>query len=386
MAAANFASLARYIQSMAPSEPDSALLARFARQADEPAFAEIVRRHGPAVLGVSQRVLRDSHAAEDAFQATFLLLARKAGSLRDPQRLGCWLYGVAYRTALKLRGRMTLRQTREQPLDEADIASPDQGDAEVGPELDAAIQQLPSKYRVPVVLCYLQGMTNAEAAAALGCPANTVATRLARARDRLRGRLTKEGVTAAVSATLLAVTSRNAAALVEGSAGASVEIVTLMEGVRTAMLWDKVKIVAATLAVLTLTGFGVSKLSFRATADQPAASSPQAPALGKAHPPSVTPDLPPPTAALDASSQRLPAIDVTAPPTSSKNFVVTGASPEICNRIMIAAEEHRARLASLWFGNCRLGPSPAPSRSISTRLGARLRRSTLAMTSLSPCR
>src|SRR5205085_744468 len=148
-----------------------------------------------------------------AFQATFLLLAKKAGSLLRPERLGCWLHGVARRTALKLRGSLLRRLMREQPFDEAAFAPAEETDSELGPAIDAAIEQLPWKYRVPFVLCYLQGLTNAEAALALGCPANTIATRLARARQRLRGRLAKQGLTAGVSVALVAATARNAAAL-----------------------------------------------------------------------------------------------------------------------------------------------------------------------------
>ncbi|MFL5341627.1 MAG: RNA polymerase sigma factor [Gemmataceae bacterium] len=342
MATASLASLTRYLQTVGPAEPDAALLARFARSADEAAFAELVRRHGPAVLGVCRRVLRDAHAADDAFQATFLLLAKKAAGLRSPERLGGWLYAVAYRTAAKLRGRLARR--REHPFDETDFVPAEKPNAAIGPELDAAIQQLPSKYRVPVVLCYLQGLTNAEAAAELGCPPNTVATRLARARERLRGRLTKPGLTAAVSAALVAAAARNATAVVEGSAGASAEIVTLMEGVRSAMMWNKAKIIVATVAILTLTGVGATRFTFRANAEVPAA---QAPALDPPQAPKSAPIAGAPAA---WPPDRLPAVDVTAAKMASKNFVVTGAPLATCNRILLSAEMFRARIAKQWLG------------------------------------
>src|SRR5205823_3540528 len=156
------------------------------RRRDEAAFAALVRRHGPMVLGVCRRVLRDAHDAEDAFQATFLLLARKAAALRQPDRLGPWLHGVAHRTALKAKAAGVRRRQRERPLD--DLPAAGGGDdllwRDLRPVLDDAIGRLPAKYRVPVVLCYLEGRTNAEAARALGCPTGTVATRLARARQR----------------------------------------------------------------------------------------------------------------------------------------------------------------------------------------------------------
>src|SRR5438874_2231436 len=132
MATATLTPLVNYILTVGPAEPDAALLARFARTGDEGAFAELVRRHGPTVLGVCRRTLRDGHAAEDAFQATFLLLARKAVSLHKPERLASWLYGVAYRTAMKLRSRLARRQTREHPFDEAAFVPADDPDADLG--------------------------------------------------------------------------------------------------------------------------------------------------------------------------------------------------------------------------------------------------------------
>jgi RNA polymerase sigma factor (sigma-70 family) len=354
MATATLTPLVHYILAVGPAEPDAALLARFARGGDESAFAELVRRHGPAVLGVCRRVLRDGHAAEDAFQATFLLLARKAGSLHQPERLANWLYGVAYRTAMKLRSSLARRQTREHPFDETAFVPADDPDADLGPELDAAIQQLPSKYRVPFVLCYLQGLTNAEAAARLGCPTNTVATRLSRARERLRCRLTKQGLTAAVSAGLVAATARSAA----GTATASPEVLTLMEGVRTAMMWNKMKLAAAAVVVVALTGVGAGRLAFRADAQPPNG-------LGQ---PTPAQQLIPPAVAdrsQIAPSDRIPPLDLTAPATASKNFDVTGTTPENCRRIATAAEGLRGKLAKLWLGKeLPDWPKPCPVKVI----------------------
>src|SRR5438552_3560880 len=159
---------------------DGELLARYRTARDQDAFGSLVRRHGPMVLGVCRRVLRDSHAAEDAFQATFVVLARKADAVRPPDRLAPWLYGVAYRTALKARGRAFRRQQVEQEY-AAEVgtrrpASPD-GAADLLPVIDEQLNALPEKYRTPLVLCAVQGLNKAEAAERLGLPEGTVSSR-----------------------------------------------------------------------------------------------------------------------------------------------------------------------------------------------------------------
>jgi RNA polymerase sigma factor (sigma-70 family) len=174
---------------------DAALLERFARRGDEAAFELLVWRHGPMVLGACRRVLRHEQDAEDAFQATFLVLARKAAEAGRRGSLGGWLYTVAYRVALRARQRQALRGRREAPLGaeappDAAAGPPEElARREVGPLLDAEVARLPEKYRAAFVLCYLEGKTNEEAAALLGCPKGTILSRLARARDRLRRRL-----------------------------------------------------------------------------------------------------------------------------------------------------------------------------------------------------
>jgi RNA polymerase sigma factor (sigma-70 family) len=177
---------------------DCQLLERFAGHRDESAFAVLVRRHGPLVLGVCRRVLRDAHDAEDAFQTTFIALARQAGSLRRPESLGPWLHGVAARTALKARGRAARRRVCE--LEAAATRStivehPDEIVwRDLRPVLDEAVTSLPEPCRMPFVLCYFEGRTVSEAAQELGWPRGTVATRLALARQKLRARLTNRGV------------------------------------------------------------------------------------------------------------------------------------------------------------------------------------------------
>ena len=193
---------------------DGELLTRYRTTRDQDAFGSLVRRHGPMVLGVCRRVLRDSHAADDAFQATFLVLARKADAVRPPDRLAPWLYGVAYRTAMKSRGRAFRRRQVEQDYASQVANRPaPRDDADLLPVIDEQLNALPEKYRVPLVLCGLQGLNKAEAAAKLGLPEGTVSSRLARARDLLRDRLTRRGVPvpAAALATLLAGRSLRAA-------------------------------------------------------------------------------------------------------------------------------------------------------------------------------
>ncbi len=179
---------------------DRQLIERFHHRRDEAAaeaaFAALVARHGPMVLGVCRQLLADHHLAEDAFQATFLVLARKAHSLRDPDRLATWLYGVALRTARKARARLARQRIHEQgdvmdaltesveptapPADQA-LLDRDQAEA-----LHVEIDRLPGIFRSPIVLCYFEGLTLDEAARQLRCPAGTLRSRLARAREKLR--------------------------------------------------------------------------------------------------------------------------------------------------------------------------------------------------------
>jgi RNA polymerase sigma factor (sigma-70 family) len=194
--------------------PDRQLLERYAGGGDEAAFAALVRRHGPMVLGVCRRVLRDGHAAEDAFQATFLVLARRAGSLRRPEALGPWLHGVAARVALKARAQAARRRAweRQAAVRAPTAAAPeDVAWHDLRPLLDEAVGALPEKLRVPFVLHYLEGETVTAIAGQLGCPRGTVATHLVRARQRLRARLVRRGVTLS-AAGLAAVLTRNLAA------------------------------------------------------------------------------------------------------------------------------------------------------------------------------
>jgi RNA polymerase sigma factor (sigma-70 family) len=191
--------LLKRVYSVLPSPPqrevsDAALLGRFVRERDQGAFELLVWRHGPMVLGACRRVLRHEQDAEDAFQAAFLILARKAASIGKGESLGRWLNKVAYRAALRARQAARRCEARldERPPPEVERSGPAEllAGQEMGAVLDEGINLLPEKYRVAFVLCYLEGKTNAEAAELLGCPKGTVLSRLARARERLRRRLT----------------------------------------------------------------------------------------------------------------------------------------------------------------------------------------------------
>jgi RNA polymerase sigma factor (sigma-70 family) len=178
---------------------DRDLLERFATRHEETAFAILLDRHGPMVQGVCRRILRHEQDAEDAFQATFLVLARKAGSGGWEESLGNWLYGVAYRVSLKARtaaARRIARERQAREMHQPQTPPPTDPEwSELRTVLDEELSRLPRKYRAPLVLCYLGGRTNQEAAQELGWTKGTVSGRLARARDLLRQRLTRRGLT-----------------------------------------------------------------------------------------------------------------------------------------------------------------------------------------------
>ena len=185
---------------------DGQLLARFNARRDELAeiaFTALVRRHGPMVLRVCRQVLGDWHTADDAFQATFLILARRAGSIRRPDLLGHWLYGVASRTARTARVRNERKRRREaiegedmsaRPIDDAHRPEVSLVAREELEALHEEVCRLPERYRIPIVLCELEGLTYHEAALRLRCPVSTIGVRLKRARERLRLRLTQRGL------------------------------------------------------------------------------------------------------------------------------------------------------------------------------------------------
>jgi RNA polymerase sigma factor (sigma-70 family) len=184
---------------------DRQLLAAFASRRDAEAFALLVRRHGPMVYCVCRRWLREPADIDDAFQATFLVLVRRAASISRPQKLANWLHGVALRTARNLRSRELRRQLRFEPnVDWTSIAdTPAVADDEIGPLLDEEISRLPEIYRLPIVLCHLQGLSRRQAATMLACREGTLSARLSRGLALLRQRLVHRGLTAAAAAGLL---------------------------------------------------------------------------------------------------------------------------------------------------------------------------------------
>jgi RNA polymerase sigma factor (sigma-70 family) len=291
---------------------DGQLLECFLNRREEAAFAALVQRHGPMVLGVCRRVLRHEQDAEDAFQAAFLVLARKAGSLARGDLLGNWLYGVAYRTALKARTAAARRRSRETPL--IDLPRPDQaGDGdwrELVPLLDRELNRLPDRYRTPVVLCELEGKSRKEAARLLGLAEGTLSSRLARARTLLARRLARHrpvllGPLAGASGLCAAALARAAgscpsvpAALVRSTVqtalhpcGVAAPILALSEGVLQAMLFTKWKIVAVLVVALILTGFGAGTFGQRALADKPSPAPGKEDKSGKKDKPELGPTV-----------------------------------------------------------------------------------------------
>jgi len=253
---------------------DGQLLERFVRRGDGAALEALVRRHAPMVWGVCRRVLPHHHDAEDAFQATFLVLVRKAASIASRELLANWLYGVAHQTAIKARQTAAKRRAREKQV-------PDMPDAEALPDvhnthrdllplLDQELTRLPDKYRAALVLCDLEGKTRKEAARQLGLPEGTVASRQARARTLLAKRLARHGpavsgaalagqTSAAVPAAVLNSALRAATVAASGQALAglvSERVASLTEGVLKAMLLTKLKSAAFALLVVGLILFG----------------------------------------------------------------------------------------------------------------------------------
>jgi RNA polymerase sigma factor (sigma-70 family) len=175
---------------------DAELLERFRARGDEAAFALLVQRHGPMVLGLCRRLLGDPAEAEDAFQATFLVLLRNSNSIRKRDSLAGWLHGVAYRVATRARAHAQRRRALGSIVGPP-VLGPDVLDALIGRELgavlDEEIQRLPSKYRLPLVLCALGGKTHEETARELGWPKSSVSARLCKARQLLRARLLRRG-------------------------------------------------------------------------------------------------------------------------------------------------------------------------------------------------
>jgi RNA polymerase sigma factor (sigma-70 family) len=283
---------------------DGQLLEAYLAHRDEAAFAALLRRHAPMVWGVCHRVLGNLHNAEDAFQATFLVLVRKAASVRPRDLVGNWLYGVACRTALKAKAMTATRHAKERQA--AQRARPEAHQAQLWsdlqPILDQELSRTPDKYRAAIVLCDLEGKTKKEAARHLGVPEGTLSTWLARGRRLLAKRLSARGVTlgagavaaflaesaaaAAAPAALVLSTLQAATQVSAGGAAASVvstKVAALTEGVLKAMLLSKLKIATILLLAMAVLGLGAGALAYHAVAgnQQPPAAKPAAPAAQK---------------------------------------------------------------------------------------------------------
>jgi RNA polymerase sigma factor (sigma-70 family) len=220
-----------------PSKSDADLLGRFVDSRDGLAFEALVRRHASMVWNVCRRVLRDGADAEDAFQAVFLTLVRKAHTIGRRASVAGWLHKVACRVALEASRQAARRSSQEVPVMEHHLARPGEDAAwrETRLVLDEEVCRLPEKYRAPVVLCYLQGRSNTEAARELGCPSGTVVTRLAWARRRLRQRLTQRGLSAPAGLLAAALLQRaEAAAVPPGLIDTTVRASLLMAAGQTA--------------------------------------------------------------------------------------------------------------------------------------------------------
>jgi RNA polymerase sigma factor (sigma-70 family) len=261
---------------------DEGLLSRFVTQQDMDAFAVLVRRHGPMVMRVCQRVLQNAHDAEDAFQATFIVLMRKASAIGRRELLANWLYGVAYRVArnAKLKGRRLAQCQYAEPrlLERPAQETGDSSWQDVGPVLDEELNQLPEKYRAPVVLHYFEGKTVHETAQQLGWPVGTVQGRLPRARELLRRRLARRGLgvtlgavgvllskNMAPAAVLPVVTTSTIQAVTLATAGKaaggavlSAQASTLASATLKGMFWAKLKFYAVTAAIATTVAAGTA--------------------------------------------------------------------------------------------------------------------------------
>ncbi len=254
------------------------LLARYIEHRDELAFAALVAKHGPMVMGTCRRMLSGGADADDAFQATFLVLVRRARSLGPRDAIGPWLHGVAARVSMRARAQAARRRRVEPSLSELNVfPAATEPDAELAAIVDQEVNGLPAKYRSPIVLCYLQGLTHEEAARQLEWPVGSVKGRLARARELLRGRLRRRGIapaaalvsssiageaSAALERTIFDQTVSNCMRVTLGQASVdavSISIASLVKGALSAMIIQKVKWagLAALVAGVTLTGAAV---------------------------------------------------------------------------------------------------------------------------------
>jgi RNA polymerase sigma factor (sigma-70 family) len=294
--------LRRSMPPPADGSSDGQLLDDFVARRDEAAFAALVRRHGPMVLGVCRRVVGHRHDAEDAFQATFLVLARKAASVSPRHLVGNWLYGVAYRTALEARRRTHRLHAREQQVSAMPhpLAPAEPDGHELQSLLDQELSRLPEKYRVPVVLCELQSRPRKEVAKQLRLAEGTLSSRLAAARKMLARRLARHGLAFSTGGLALEFSVSNASAAVSpelvlaavraatapAANAVPTPVASLAEGVMKAMFLSKLNVLKVVVVILVLAGTaaGVAVLPGLEGGQSPARAQdtarPAAPAAG----------------------------------------------------------------------------------------------------------
>ncbi|QDU22629.1 RNA polymerase sigma factor [Urbifossiella limnaea] len=330
--------LLHLLAAAAPAEPDADLLARFVAGRDADAFAELVRRHGPAVLGTCRRLVGRS-AADDAFQATFLVLAARAGSVRKAASVGSWLVGVAGRVGRRMRQRD--RRPESANAEPACHLPPDSGllSAELGAVLADEFTRLPDKLRAAAVACLLDGRTQDQAAAALGWSSRTVRRRLDEAKELLRSRLERRGITPAAALAALAATAEavpaslvgkvtDGATLFLAGGGADLPAAALAHGVLAAMTTTR-SAAAAALCVAVLAGLGVGWANDAAPQPEPE----RIPAPGaKAHP------------AKEPAAPAAPFVHKTA------NFEVTAPTAAVARALGEEFERQRKAVAVEWLG------------------------------------
>ena len=278
---------------------EAQLLNRFLAHGDESAFEAILHRHGPMVLGVCRRVLDDPDDVADAFQTTFLILVKKARSIRDREVLGTWLHGVARRVAVRAKVSGRRRRSRERAGAEGlDVEQPTVDRSELNELrtlIDVEVERLPSRYRHPIILCDLEGQTHEQAALEIGCPVGTVKSRLSRGREQLRSRLVRRGIAPSVALLVSTLESEGARAvppeLISLTLGAATELAagafsggvgTLFKGVICSMYLTRLKISAAGLVAVALTVAGARAfVGPQAAVPGPALGQTQAPPAAK---------------------------------------------------------------------------------------------------------
>lgn len=271
---------------------DGELLEHFLRQDDQTAFAALVQMHGGLVFGVCRRILGNHHDAEEAFQATFLVLARKASSLKGRASLAGWLHEAAQRTAQnakRLRARRQIREQQVEPMPELTaVAAKDA--QEIMPYVDEELSRLPEKYRLAIVLCDLEGNSQPEAARKVGCPLGTMSGWLTRGREMLRKRLIRRGLSVSSGMLVMALSQQAASASVPARLVASTvqmanvwvisstvttgaispHVAALTEGVLKTMFYAQLKQVALAAAVIVFAGLGAGGVVYQMSAAEPA--------------------------------------------------------------------------------------------------------------------